>query len=62
MKLFNNIYVAISTLILSVIILSISVFNFKLSEVSNDDTLKEIVIDSKSNLFLFFIACCNPVN
>lgn len=48
MKLFNNIYVAIGTLILSIIVLSCSLFNFQLSKVSDDDTLKEIVISPGS--------------
>lgn len=48
MKLLNNIYVAFCTLILSIIVLIISLFNFCLSKVSNDDTLKEIVISPGS--------------
>lgn len=48
MKLFNNIYVAIGTLILSIIILTFSLFNFQLGKVSNDSTLKEIVINPGS--------------
>ena len=48
MKLFNNIYVAIGTLILSIIILAFSLFNFQLGKVSNDSTLKEIVISPGS--------------
>ena len=48
MKLFNNIYVAIATLILSIIILLFSLFSFQISKVSNDNTLKEIVIEPGS--------------
>ena len=44
MKLFNNIYVAIGTLVLSIIILIFSLFNFQIGKVSDDKTLKEIVI------------------
>ena len=50
MKLFSNIYVAICTFILSIIILTISVFNFQIGKVSDDDTLKKIVIP-----LLFFL-------
>jgi len=48
MKLFNNIYVAIATLILSTIILVFSLFSFQISKVSDDDTLKKIVISPGS--------------
>ena len=48
MKLFSNIYVAIGTLILSIIVLFISFFNFQLGKVSDDDSLKKIVINPGS--------------
>ena len=44
MKLFSNIYVAFVTLILSIIILVFSFFNFQLGKVSNDDAIKKIII------------------
>ncbi len=48
MRLFNNIYVACGTLLLSIMILVFSFFCFQLQEVSNDDTLKMVVIEPGS--------------
>jgi len=48
MKLFSNIYVAITTLLISIIVLSFAIFNFQLSKVSDNDTIKEIVINPGS--------------
>ena len=48
MKLFRNIYVAIITLLISIVVLSLSIFNFQLSKVSDNDTIKEIVIEPGS--------------
>lgn len=48
MKLFSNIYVAITTLLISITVLSFAIFNFQLSKVSDNDTIKEIVINPGS--------------
>lgn len=48
MKLFSNIYVAIGVLILSIIVLILSFFNFQLGKVSDSNTLKKIVINPGS--------------
>ena len=48
MRLFNNIYVACGTLLLSIMILVFSFFCFQLQEVSNNDTLKMVIIEPGS--------------
>lgn len=44
MKVYNNIYLAILVLIISLTVFSVTLYNFGLSKVSNDNTIKEVVI------------------
>lgn len=44
MKIFNNLYLAFLVLIFSLVVFFCTLYNFGLSKVSNDDTLKEVVI------------------
>lgn len=48
MKVLNNIYLAFLILIFSVIIFGFSIFQYGIGKVSNDNTLKEIVIEPGS--------------
>ena len=48
MKILNNIVISVIILILSLIFFLFSLFEFNLSSISNDDTLKEIVIEPGS--------------
>lgn len=45
MKLLNNIIVSVIVLILSLILFIFSLFEFNLRSISNDDTLKEVIIE-----------------
>lgn len=45
MKLYNNIYIAIVILLLSISIFAVTIYNYELSKVSNDKTEKTVVIE-----------------
>ena len=45
MKLYNNIYIAIVILLLSISIFTVTIYNYELSKVSNDKTEKTVVIE-----------------
>lgn len=48
MKIYNNIYLAFLVLIFSIGVFLSTIYNFGLSKVSNDDTLKNVVIEQGS--------------
>ena len=48
MKIKHNIYIAVLVLIFSLIVFFATLFNYGLSKVSNDDTLKKVVIEKGS--------------
>ena len=48
MKFFHNIYIAFLVLFLSILVFGYSIFNYSLSKISNNDKLKEVVIEPGS--------------
>ncbi|MEE3342748.1 MAG: endolytic transglycosylase MltG [Bacilli bacterium] len=48
MKIKHNIYIALLTLLISIAVFLLSLYNFGLSKVSNDNTLKKVVIEKGS--------------